>query len=45
MVAQNTFGINQVLDLLKVFGYIERVVKSDFFLENTYFALYVRNMF
>ena len=33
------------LDLLKAFGYIERVVKSDFFSEKTYFISYVRNMF
>ena len=28
-----THGVNQTLDLLKAFGYIERVVKSDFFSE------------
>ena len=41
MVAQNTvrmFGKNQV-DLLEAFGYIEKVVKSDFFSsEKTYFT-------
>ena len=34
-----------VSDLLKAFGYIERVVKSIFFPEKTYFSSYVRNMF
>ena len=29
-------------DLLKAFGYIERVGKSDFFSEKTYFTSYVR---
>ena len=32
-------------DLFKAFGYIERVVKSGFFPEKTYFISYVRNMF
>ena len=36
-----TYGGNPAFDLLKAFGYIERVVKS----EKTYFASYVRNMF
>ena len=31
-------------DLLKAFGYIERVVKSDFFSNKTYFTSFVRNM-
>ena len=32
-------------DLFISFGYIERVVKSDFFPEKYYFTLYVRTMF
>ena len=32
-------------DLLKAFGYIGRVVKSDFFSEKTYFTSYVRSIF
>ena len=32
-------------DLSKAFDYIERVVKSDFLLERTYFTSYVRNLF
>mgnify|MGYP001334984726 CR=1 FL=1 len=39
------YGVNQVFRFVK-FGYIHRVVKSDFFLsEKTYFTSYVRNMF
>ena len=29
-----THGVNQTLDLLKAFGYIERVVKPDLFFGN-----------
>ena len=35
-----TYGVNQAL--LKAFGYIERVVKSDL-KKKTVFTLYVRN--
>ena len=34
-----------ISDLLKAFGYIKTVVKSDFFRKKTYFISYVRNMF
>ena len=47
MVANFTkraYGVNQVFWFVK-FGYIERVVKSDFFSEKTYFTSFVRNMF
>ena len=37
-----TYGVKQNFDLLKAFGYIERIVKSDLFPEITYFN--VRNM-
>ena len=40
MVAHIT--LRTYFDLLKAFGYIERVVKSDFFSEKTYFKIYVR---
>ena len=30
---------------MKAFGYFERVVKSDLFLEKTYFTSYLRMMF
>ena len=34
------------LDLLKAFGYIVRVVESDFFFgQKTFFTSYMRNMF
>ena len=32
-------------DLLKAFGYIDRVVKSEFFPGKDLFTLYVRSMF
>ena len=32
-----TYGVN--FDLSKAFGYIEKVVKSDFSSENTYFVI------
>ena len=31
-------------DLLKAFGYIERVIKFDFFRKKVFFTSYVRNM-
>ena len=37
------YGVN--IDLLKAFGYIERVIESEFFSEKTYFTSYVHNMF
>ena len=45
MVAQNTvvrsYGVNQVFRFVKGFGYIERVVKTDFFPEMACFTTYV----
>ena len=42
-----TYGVNQAfVDLLKAFGDIESVSKSDVLLsEKTYFTAYLRNMF
>ena len=47
MVAHFNMGLYGVIqfDLSKAFGYIERVVKSIFFSEKTYFTSCVRNMF
>ena len=47
MVAQNTVrtcGVIQDFDLWKAFGYIDIVVKTDFFWETTYLTSYVHNM-
>ena len=38
MVAHSTMRIYGHFDLSKAFGYVERVVKSDFFFEKTHFA-------
>ena len=43
-LTMRTHWINQEF-LLKAFGHIERVVKSDFFSETTYFTSYLRNIF
>ena len=46
MVAPNMVRIYGVIQAIRLeaFGYIERVVKSDFFPEKTYFTSYVRNV-
>ena len=41
----HTWSKSGISVCLKAFGYIERVVKSDFFSEKTYYTSYVRNMF
>ena len=46
MVALFTMRTHNIrhFDLLKAFGYIERVVKSDFFRKKILFISYVRNV-
>ena len=41
----HTWSKSGFSNLLKAFGYIERVVKSDIFSEKTYFTAYVRTIF